>query len=228
MEHLDFGGGFVCATLQPMLISCADEATEQWMRLQRLRFKLRMKLAANEMRMIRQLNHLDVGAVWGRARNSQSACRQRAFVFAVKLVAMPMALADLKLSINSVCQSSRFNLAGPSAQPHGAAQLFHAAQFAQLVDHAMRRCRIELAGVSVRETTDVAGELDASRLHPQANAKEGNFVLPRVADCNQHAFNPAFAKSAGHQNPTVIPQLLFVGWPTRFQSLGLNPVQIKF
>src|SRR5256884_7691860 len=121
MEHLDFGGCLVCATLQPMLISCADEATEQWMRLQRLRFKLRMKLAANEMRMIRQLNHLDVGAVWGRAGNSQSACRQRAFVFSVKFVTMPVTLADLELSIDSVRQSSRFDFAGPGTQTHGTA-----------------------------------------------------------------------------------------------------------
>src|SRR5438034_10902553 len=119
------------------------------MRLQWLRLELRMKLAAYEMRVIGQLDHLDVGAVWGRAGNSQSACRQRAFVFPVKLVAMSLALADFKLSINSVCQSARINLAGPGSQPHAPPSFFHALQSMVYVNYALSRSLVILSGRGV-------------------------------------------------------------------------------
>jgi hypothetical protein len=80
----------------------------------------------------------------------------RLFVFAVEFVTMAVALADLVLAIGFVRQRVRLHLAGPRAQPHGAAQLFHAAQLAQLVDHAMRRRRIELARVGLLQAADVA------------------------------------------------------------------------
>ena len=43
-----------------MLVGGADERSEQRMRLQRLRFELRMELAAQEPGMIRDLADLDV------------------------------------------------------------------------------------------------------------------------------------------------------------------------
>src|SRR5437763_14088658 len=35
-----------------LLVGCADERAEEWMRLERLRFEFRMELAANKERMI--------------------------------------------------------------------------------------------------------------------------------------------------------------------------------
>src|SRR5437667_7230979 len=98
------------------------------MRLQRLRFEFRMELAADEMWMVRQLDHLDVSSVGGRAGNSQSRRGESALVFAIELVTMAVALADLSLAVNSVRQRSRFDLAGPGTQPHGSAELLHATQ----------------------------------------------------------------------------------------------------
>src|ERR1035441_10644997 len=107
------------------------------MRLQRLRLELRMELAPDEMRVIRKFHHLDVSAV-GRSPGNSHPCRHHwLFVFTIEFVAMTVALADLELAVNLMCQRVGFNLASPCAQTHGAAKLFHAAQLAQFVNHAM-------------------------------------------------------------------------------------------
>src|SRR5579863_4638248 len=154
------------------------------MRLQRLRLELRMKLAPNKMRMLRKLNHLYISPVRSRPGNPQPARRQGLFILAVELITMPVALADLKLSINFMRQSSRLDFASPSSQAHGAAEFFHAAQLAQFVNHPMRSRRIKLAGISVSQSANVASKLDASSLHPQTNTKVRNFVLPRITNRN--------------------------------------------
>src|SRR4051812_15333000 len=46
-----------------LLVGCADEATEQRMRLQRLRLEFRMELTADKERVLGDLDHFDVGAV---------------------------------------------------------------------------------------------------------------------------------------------------------------------
>src|SRR5271165_6732382 len=166
MEHFLFNRCFLRAPLQPMLISRPYESLEQRMRLQRLRLELRMKLTTNIMRVVRKLDHLHISPVRRRPRNSQSASRQRFFILAVEFITMPMPLADLKLAVNPVRQSSRLDLASPRAQPHGPTQFLHPTQFAQLVNHAMRSRRIELARIRIRQAAYVACKLDARRLHP--------------------------------------------------------------
>src|SRR5579872_3304312 len=119
------------------------------MRLQRFRLELGMELAPNKMRMVRKLNHLYISPVRSRPGNPQPARRQGLFILAVEFITMPMALADLKLPIDFMRQSSRLNLARPRPQPHGAAKFFHAAQLAQFVNHPVRSSRIKLAGIRV-------------------------------------------------------------------------------
>ena len=126
------------------------------------------------------------------------------FVLAIEFVAMAVALADFGFAVDLVRQRVRLDLAGPCAQPHGAAQFFDAAQFAQFVDHAVRRRRIELAGVGVGQPANVARKFDAGGLHAQANAEVRNFLLARVADRHQHAFDAALAEAARHQDAVVV------------------------
>ncbi len=63
MEHLHLDRLLLGLALQPVLIRRPDKRAEQRMRLQRLRLEFRMELAADEMRMIGQLYHLDVGPI---------------------------------------------------------------------------------------------------------------------------------------------------------------------
>src|SRR5712672_3569389 len=98
------------------------------MRLQWLRFEFWMELAADEERVIRDLDHLDVRAVRCRAGDAQAAAGEHGFVFAVEFVAMAMALADFKIAVDAVRQRVGLYLARPRAQAHGAAQLVDATQ----------------------------------------------------------------------------------------------------
>src|SRR5271157_1600199 len=66
MEHFHLGRLFLRAPFQSVLIRCAHERAEQRVRLQRLRFEFRMKLARNEIRMVGQLDHFHIRSIRGR------------------------------------------------------------------------------------------------------------------------------------------------------------------
>src|SRR5215467_2945469 len=66
MEHLDFDCLFLGPTLLAICIRRAHEGAEQRVRLERLRLEFRMELASDEVRMVRQLHHLDIGPIGGR------------------------------------------------------------------------------------------------------------------------------------------------------------------
>src|SRR5277367_2677361 len=173
------------------------------MRLQRLRLEFRMELTADEMRMIGEFDHFDVSSVRGRTRNLHSRRNHRLFVFAIELVAMAVTFADFELAVNCMRESVRLNLAGPRTQPHGAAEFFHSPQLAQFVDHAVRRCRVELARIRLRQPDDIAGKLNTSGLHSQTDSEVRNSILAGVTNCNQHSLDAALAEAAGHQDSVI-------------------------
>jgi len=115
MEHLDLGCYFVRTALKATLVSGSHKSSEQGMRLKWLRFELRVELAADEMRMIGQFDHLHVGTVRRRTRNAQARRVECLFIFTVELVAVAMALADFGLAINSVGQGIGLDFAGPGS-----------------------------------------------------------------------------------------------------------------
>ena len=75
------------------------------------------------------------------------------------------------------------------------------------------------------ESANIPGELDDHRLHAEADAEVGNFVFAGEANRVDHAFDAAFAKSAGNKNPIVIAQAIYALRPAQF--LGFNPVDIR-
>ena len=86
------------------------------MRLQRLRLELGMKLAAQKVRMPRQLHNLNISRIGCGAADAQAAAGQQRFVLAVKLVAVPVALADLgSAAISTGRQLSILQNASPCA-----------------------------------------------------------------------------------------------------------------
>src|SRR5713226_8180304 len=80
MKHLYRRSFFLGPPLRAMLVRRRNERAEQRMRLQRLRLELGMELAADEMRMVRQLDHLNVSAVGRRTGNSQPRRHHRLLV----------------------------------------------------------------------------------------------------------------------------------------------------
>src|SRR3954454_5028345 len=123
---------------------------------------------------------------------------------------MAMALADLEVAVDAMCERVGLDLAGPRAQAHGAAELVDAAQLAQLIDDAVRGGLIELARIRAFEHANVPRKLDACRLHAEANAEVGDFFLASVADRVQHAFDATLPESTRNEDAVVIFELRFV------------------
>ncbi len=117
-------------------------------------------------------------------------------MFAIEFVAMTMPLADLQLSVSFVRERSGLQPARPCAEPHGAAHFVHAKEFAQFINHAIRRLRIKFGAVCLLQSSHIARIFDRRALHAQANPKEGNFVFASKLNRINHSLNSAFAESA--------------------------------
>src|SRR6185437_10612543 len=179
---------------ETVAITRPDKFSKQRMRLKRLRFELGMELATEKKWVAGNLHNLDVGRVRSCSRDAQARPGQDRFILAIELVAMAMALADLCLSVRACCQGIRLQHAGPRAQSHGAAHLLYACQFAQFVNHAMRRSRVEFAGIRAIQSADVACVFDPGGLHAKTDAKVGDLSFASIANRIQHPFDPALTE----------------------------------
>src|SRR5258708_5080055 len=115
----------------------ADESAEQRVRLQRLRLELRMELATQIPRMIRELADFDVYAVGSFPGQAQSVLGQDLFIVAIEFVTMTMTLTDLGLAVGLAGETVFCEQAGIGAQAHGAAPLVDALPFPQFVYDAI-------------------------------------------------------------------------------------------
>src|SRR5258708_20610218 len=137
---------------------------------------------------------------------------------------MPVTLTDFPLAVNPVSQRVGLDLASPGAQTHGTSKFLHAAQFAQLVDHAMRRPRIEFARVCLRQSHHVAGKFNAGSLHAQTDAEVRNLFLPGITNSNQHSLDAALTETAGDENSIVTFELSVAGLVASLHPLALIPI----
>src|SRR6266540_5446060 len=192
---------------------CADEADEQRMAAPRIRREFRVELAAEEPRMLRQLDHLAQvareRALRARADDESRRDEPRQ-VMVVDLIAMPVALGDRRTAVDAVRERAGHDLARLRAEAHRAAEIgARAAPLDRAVavlplrderDDRMRRVEIELGAVRAGEPRLVACELDHGELHAEADAQIRHAVLPRVLDCLDLAFDAALAEAAGHEH----------------------------
>src|SRR5258708_22432595 len=111
-----------------------------------------------------------------------------------------MALADFELAVSLMRKRSGLRLARPRAEPHGAAHFVHAQQFAQFINHAVRRLRIEFCAVGLLQSGNISSVFNGGALHAQTNAEEGNSVLTRKLNGINHTLNAALAESARNQD----------------------------
>src|SRR2546426_11640791 len=110
------------------------------MRTQRLRFVFRVKLTTEKPGMFVswQLNYFDKLTVGRPSANYQTRSVQSFAKLRIKLITMPMSLADLFRCVSLPGQRTRRKIAGPGAQPHSPAQLINIHQIAELEDHRIR------------------------------------------------------------------------------------------
>src|SRR5688572_7170486 len=163
--------GFDVHARVAVLHRSADKRREQRMRLERLGFEFRMELTPEIPRVVRDLADFDIHPI-GRLTGQPQAfrCEDR-FEFAVELVAMPVALANLWYAVGLARETPFGQLARVGAEPHRAAELIHALQFAQFVYDPLRCRLIEFGRVCLLHPAYVASEFDHHGLHPETDAK---------------------------------------------------------
>src|SRR5450631_2525175 len=134
---------------------------------------------------------------------------------------MAVPLANVARAVSFLRHAALRQVARPGPQPHGAPQIVDALQLAQLIDHAVRRARIEFGRIRRLQPANVARELDHHGLHAQANTEIGDLAFARIADRVQHAVYAALAEAARHQDAIVAIQLPFP--PRPVHALVLDP-----
>ena len=74
---------------------------------------------------------------------------------------------------------------------------------------------LEFGAVGVRETADVAGELDDGDLKAETDAEERQIVLPGPANGLHHATDSPLTEAARYQQPVVARRGAGPRWPDR-------------
>ena len=202
----DGGCGCGALLLELVLEGGADEGREERMRLERLGLEFRMELAAEKPRVIRRFDDFDVIFVGSAAGDAEASSDEGLFVFAIEFVAVAVAFADFSFAVGFVGKGAGFELAGPRAEAHGAAHFVHAEQFAQFVNDAVRRLRIELGAVGLLQPGTSRAYSIVAHCMPRQIPKNGNLVLAGVLNGVDHSLNAALAEAAGNQDAVVAAQ----------------------
>ena len=179
----------------------------------RVRRELGVELAAEEPRVLRQLDHFAKVARDFALRpcaDDQARSFEPRQIMVVDFIAMTVPLGHPRRSVDAVRERARDNLARLRPEPHRSTQvgarraLFDRAiailPFGNERDHRMRGRRVEFGAVSVGESRLVPRILDHRELHAKTDAKIRHAVLARVANRRDLAFDAALAESARHEN----------------------------
>src|SRR5215469_1757861 len=122
-----------------------------------------------------------------------------------------MALGDFRGPVGFCGEGARLETARPTAETHGPAHFVNAEKFAELVNDAIRRPGIEFGGIGVGDAGGAASIFDRGALHAEADAEKRNFLLARVSDGIDHAFDAALAEAAGNEDAVHVAEPLLGG-----------------
>ena len=170
------------------------------MRLVRPGFEFRVELHADEEVVLRHLDRLDDPAVRRRAADAQPGFGQHRAVVVVELVAVAVALVDVRGAVAARHLGIRRNLAGIAAEAQRAAHVDLARLVGHEVDDLVLPDLVELAGIRVLDAADVARVFDDGDLHAEADAEVRHIVLARILCREDHALDAAVTEPAGHED----------------------------
>src|SRR5215469_716058 len=139
----------------------AHEAVVERGGARRSRFVFRMRLRAEEERMRGEFDHLDEIRSEILAGDDHAVALEQLAVLVVELEAMPVALADLILSVEAMGERAWSDMAGIGTQAHRAAHRLQIALVLHEIDDGVQRFRLDLARMRLVESAHVARELDA-------------------------------------------------------------------
>ena len=128
----------------------------------------------------------------------------------VDLVTMAVTLRDARRPVDPMRKRTGDDIARLRAQAHRAAQIgagvppfdrtIAVLPLGDQRDDRMRRRRIELGAVGMREARHVSRVFDDGKLHAEADAEVGNVVLARIAYGGDLPLDAALAETAGDEH----------------------------
>src|SRR5215472_7565983 len=167
-----------------------------------------MELHADEPAMAGQLDDFRQLAIGRHAGEEEPRILELAPVVDVDLVAMAMALADLRRTIDRGHLAARLQHRLIGAEAHRAAEIAARLALLELVaTHPFGHeaddgiaARTELGAARLLEPRQIARRLDHRHLHAEADAEIGHLALAGEARRCDLAFGTALAEAARHQD----------------------------
>ena len=157
-----------------------DKAAEQGMRLVGAALEFRVELRADEPGVALRFDDLDERAVGGETGEAHAGVREVVAEVVVELVAVAVALPDLRRVVERAGERALFKHAGILAKAHRAALGRHADLLGHERDDGMRRRGGELRARRVIPAEHVARKFDDCDLHAEADAEVRDAALARV------------------------------------------------
>src|SRR5205823_8015568 len=111
----------------------SDNSLEERMRIRWTRLEFWVKLAAQKPGVAGDFHDLHISPVRGISTDGESVRDQRLLILPIKLITVAVPLGDFRGAVSAVCEGAWLQARRPGTQPHGAAELVHAAELAQLV-----------------------------------------------------------------------------------------------
>src|SRR5215468_5886872 len=198
-----------------------DEGAEERMRVPRAGAELRVELAGDEPRVVRQLDDLDELLLRPDPRDPQPGLLEVGQVVVVHLVTVAVALADDALPVGPRRAGALVDDDGVQPEPHRPALVDDLPLLGQEVDHVVGRRGLELRRVRALEPADVAGVLDDRALHAEADAEVRHAAFARVADRLDLPLDAPVAEATGHEDPVEAGDV--AGHPLALDALGVHP-----
>lgn len=188
-------------------------------------FVLGVKLAGHEEGVAGKLDGFHPAAVFGKAGKGEAPFGQLFPVVVVDLVAVPVPFVDDLLAVYFMEPGAGFQFDGVKAQAQGAPIASILPFFREEVDNGVGGVGVEFGAVGLAEAADMAGKFHHGQLHAQADAEEGNVILPGIADGLDFSFYPLLPVPAGNEDPLDPGQVVF--YPALFQVFGVYPPDIN-
>src|SRR6266545_4672825 len=184
-----------------------DEPGEERVGRERLRLELRVKLAAHEVRVVVELDHLDEVQVRVHAREDHPGLLVLRAVRVVELEAVAVALLDELGAVKLSRLRPVPERAGVAPEPHRPALVCDPLLALHERDDRVRGLVVELERVRPVEAEHGPPELDDGHLEPEADAEERDLLLPRPAGGEDLPLRAAHAEAAGHEDPVHLVEL---------------------
>lgn len=188
--------------------------------------------------LVRQLNDLHTLALVVLSNKVQSLLGQAVDVLRVNLITVTMALENLLLTTVKSAElgpfATRLEVGRTHSQAHSTTEMGLATFWHEDNDGVGGRI-VDLNGVGVLKTKNVAGVFNNGNLHSQADTKVGGLLSTGPFGSSNHTLSSALTEATGDENTVgsanIMPGLVELGGVStvhrRLESLGLNPDEVE-